>query len=358
MRGISVRKLDRYVGRTVLVAIGLVLAIIVGLDAITALIDESDDISETYTFSQVGRYVALTIPGRCYEFIPFAALIGCLIGLGQLASSSELVVMRSAGVSTARLVWVVMQPALLVAAAGFLVGEYVAPKTEQIAESQRAIAQSKREGFVGRHGLWNREGNTFLHFNAVEIDGIAHGVTLLQFDDKRRLQSSLRAQKAVHHGDYWTMENVVKTDFSSWETGRSEYGTLRWDTRISPELLTMVMVAPEYLPVSDLYRYSAYLFQQGLDSDDYQLALWKKLLQPAAIGGLVLVAISFIFGPLRDGTMGFRIFAGVIVGIVFRTSQDLLGPASLVFGFSPLYAAAIPILLCFIAGALMLRKTG
>jgi lipopolysaccharide export system permease protein len=352
------RRLDHYVGRTVLVSIGLVLVIIVGLDAITAFIDEAEDISETYTFVQVGLYVLLTLPGRFYEFVPFAALIGCLIGLGQLASTSELVVMRSAGVSTGRLVWVVMKPALLVAVIGFVIGDYVAPRTEQIAESQRAIAQSKREGFVGRHGLWNREGNTFLHFNAVEASGIAHGVTLLQFDENRRLQFALQAIRATHQGDYWTMEQVVKTDFTTWETSRSRHETLRWETRISPELLTMVVVAPEYLPVSDLYRYSAYLYQQGLDSDDYQLALWRKLLQPVAIGGLVLVAISFIFGPLRDGTMGFRIFAGVIVAIVFRTSQDLLGPASLVYGFSPLYAAAIPIIICLLAGALMLRRAG
>ena len=93
-----------------------------------------------------------------------------------------------------------------------------------------------------------------------------------------------------------------------------------------------------------------------LDSDDYQLALWGKILQPAAIGALVLVAISFIFGPLREGTMGFRIFAGVIVGIVFRTSQDLLAPASLVFGFAPIYAALVPILLCVAAGMLLLLR--
>ena len=54
--------------------------------------------------------------------------------------------------------------------------------------------------------------------------------------------------------------------------------------------------------------------------------------------------------------MGFRIFAGVIVGIVFRTSQDLLGPASLVFGFAPVYAALGPILLCVAAGLLLLAR--
>lgn len=350
------RRLDRYIGRSVIGAILLVLVIIVGLDAITAFIDESDDISETYTFGQVALYVLLTLPGRFYEFMPFAALIGCMVGLGQLAGSSELVVMRAAGVSIGRLVWYSMKPALLVALLGFLVGEYVAPRAEQLAESRRAMAQNPGESFGGRHGIWNREGNTFLHFNALETDGSVHGITLLQFDDRQRMQSALRARRAVFQGDYWVMEEVVKTDFSSWQTSRVHHPTLRWDTGITPQLLTLVIVEPGQLPLGDLYRYSRYLQQQGLDADDYQLALWRKLLQPAAIASLVLVAISFIFGPLREGNMGFRVFVGVIVGIVFRTSQDLLGPASMVFGFSPLYAALVPILICFFAGLVLLGR--
>ena len=349
-------RLDRYVGKTVLAAILLVLAIIVGLDAVAAFIDEADNIDQTYTFGQVTLYVVLTLPGRFYEFIPFAALIGCLIGLGQLASSSELVVMRGAGVSTGRLVWIVMKPALLVAVAGFLIGEYLAPKTEQLAQSRRAIAQNPGEGVAGRYGIWNREGNSFLHFNALEANGVVYGVTLLQFDSRYRLQSALRAQRATFQRDHWLMEQVVKTDFTSWATSTTRHTTLRWDTGTTPELLTMEVVAPDQLPLADLYRYSRYLMQQGLDADDFELAMWRKILQPAAIAGLVLVAISFIFGPLRDGTMGFRIFAGVIVGIVFRTSQDLLGPASLVFGFSPLYAALIPIAVCMIFGIALLHK--
>lgn len=352
------RGLDRYIGWTVLSATLLVLAILVGLDGIALFIDEADDISETYGFLQVALYVGLSLPGTVYEYIPFAALIGCMLGLGQLATTSELVVMRAAGVSVGRLTWLAMKPALLIAAMGFALGEYMAPATDQMAETRRALAQNPGESFGGRHGVWNREGNTFLHFNAVEAKGgLVHGITLLQMDDKLRMQSSLRARFATYHGDYWTMENVVQTTFRSWETVREESATLRWDTGITPQLLAMVVVEPSQLTLGDLYRYSRYLQQQGLESEDYQLALWRKLLQPLAVAALVLVAISFIFGPLRDGTMGFRIFAGVIVGIVFRTSQDLLGPASMVFGFSPLYAALAPILLCMGAGLILLART-
>ncbi|MEP4484438.1 MAG: LPS export ABC transporter permease LptG [Halioglobus sp.] len=349
-------RLDRYVGSTILNAVLLVLLILVGLDAVAAFIDESDNISESYRFLDVCWYVLRTLPGRVYEFIPFAALIGSLIGLGQLASTSELVVMRGAGVSTGRLVWVVMKPALMVALAGFLIGELLAPRFEQLAQSGRAIAQNPGQGVAGRYGIWHREADTFLHFNALEADGAVYGVTLLQFDNAQRLVSALGARRAVYQGDHWRLEQVNKTDFNSWETRRSSLESLRWDTNVTPELLRMEVVSPDKLPLVDLYRYSRYLMQQGLNADDFELAMWRKLLQPLAVSGLVLVAISFIFGPLRDGTMGLRIFAGVIVGIAFRTSQDLLGPASLVFGFSPLYAALVPIILCVLVGIALLSR--
>ncbi|MEP0202147.1 MAG: LPS export ABC transporter permease LptG [Halioglobus sp.] len=349
-------RLDRYVGGTILNAVLLVLLILVGLDAVAAFIDESDDISQSYRFPDVCWYVLQTLPGRVYEFIPFAALIGCLTGLGQLASTSELVVMRGAGVSTGRLVWIVMKPALMVALAGFLIGEFLAPRFEQLAQSGRALAQNPGEGVAGRYGIWHREADTFLHFNALEADGAVYGVTLLQFDNAQRLVSALGARRAVYQGDHWRLEKVNKTDFNSWETRRSSLESLRWDTNVTPQLLRMEVVSPDKLPLVDLYRYSRYLMQQGLNADDFELAMWRKLLQPLAVSGLVLVAISFIFGPLRDGTMGLRIFAGVIVGIAFRTSQDLLGPASLVFGFSPLYAALAPIILCLLVGVALLSR--
>lgn len=349
-------RLDRHIGRTVLGAILLVLVVIVGLDAISAFIDESGDLSDSYTALEIGLYVLLTLPGRLYEFLPFAALIGALAGLGQLASGSELVVMRSAGVSTGRLVWMAMKPALLVALLGFALGETLAPETEQMAESRRAMALNPGEGVTGRYGIWNREANSFMHFNALEPAGVVHGVTLLQFDDAQQLKSALRAQRASFQGDHWLLEQVRRTDFSNWATRQSEHVTLRWDTAVTPELLTMEVVSPDRLPLMDLYRYSRYLMQQGLDADDFELALWRKLLQPVALAALVLVAISFIFGPLREGTMGLRIFAGVLVGVSFRISQDLLGPASLVFGFAPLYAALVPLLICLLAGFALLTR--
>ena len=120
--------------------------------------------------------------------------------------------------------------------------------------------------------------------------------------------------------------------------------------------LTLDVVEPETLPVLELWPYAQYLKQQGMVFVDIELAFWRKLLQPLATLGLVLVAMSFIFGPLREGTMGARIFVGVIVGVVFRISQDFFGPASLIFGYDPLVAALVPIAVCWLGGTWLLWR--
>ena len=133
-------KLDRYIGSSVFLAILAVLGIILGLASLFAFIDETGNISDSYTVMDVLSYVLLTAPRRMYDMLPMAALIGCLIGLGSLASNSELTIMRAAGVSIGRIVWSVMKPMLVVMVAGVLVGEYVAPATETMAQANRALA--------------------------------------------------------------------------------------------------------------------------------------------------------------------------------------------------------------------------
>ncbi|WP_376780158.1 LptF/LptG family permease, partial [Stutzerimonas nitrititolerans] len=170
-------KLDRYIGIHVLLAILSVLGIIVGLALLFAFIDELGDVKGSYGLVDAARYVLFTTPSRIHEMLPMAALIGCLIGLGTLASNSELTVMRAAGVSLARIVMAVMKPMLVLMLAGVLIGEYVAPWSEDIAQAGRASAQGAGEAQSSKRGLWHRQGEEFVHINAVQPGGKLLGVT-------------------------------------------------------------------------------------------------------------------------------------------------------------------------------------
>ncbi len=351
-------KLDRYIGVQVFLAILSVLGIIVGLALLFAFIDELGDVEGSYGLGDVLQYVLLTSPRRLYEMLPMAALIGCLIGLGTLASSSELTIMRAAGVSLGRIVLAVMKPMLVLLVAGILIGEYVAPWSEDLAQARRSLAQGAGEAQSSKRGLWHRQENEFVHVNAVQPGGVLVGVTRYRFDEERRLLSSSFARRASYQGDYWQLQNISTTHFRGDHTEVLRAAEERWDVQLTPQLLGTVVMEPESLSITGLWRYIHYLGEQGLNNGRYWLAFWSKVLQPAVTVALVLLAISFIFGPLRSVTLGQRIFTGVVVGFVFRIIQDLLGPASQVFGFSPLLAVVLPAAVCALIGVWLLRRAG
>ncbi|MDK2352083.1 MULTISPECIES: LPS export ABC transporter permease LptG [Pseudomonas aeruginosa group] len=354
-------KLDRYIGVTVFVAILAVLGVILGLALLFAFIDELNDVSASYGIGEALRFIALTAPRRAYDMLPMAALIGCLVGLGTLASNSELTIMRAAGVSLSRIVWAVMKPMLVLMLAGILVGEYVAPWTENIAQSGRALAQGGGDSQSSKRGLWHRQGREYIHINAVQPNGVLYGVTRYRFDEQRALESASFAKRARFENGHWQLEEVTTTFLHMKEVKHTVVMnslTEPWDVQLSPQLLNTVVMEPEALSISGLWQYIHYLADQGLNNNRYWLAFWTKVLQPLVTAALVLMAISFIFGPLRSVTLGQRIFTGVLVGFVFRIAQDLLGPSSLVFDFPPLLAVVIPASACALAGLWLLRRAG
>lgn len=350
------RKIHRYIGRTVLASMAVVLLVIVALDAISALVDQLGDMKGNYNFPEVLMYVGLTLPSRIYEQIPMSALIGSLVGLGILAGNSELTVMRAAGISVWQITWCVMKPAMFFIGISLLLGESVIPLTDQVAESRRSIAQGDRAALQSRSGLWTREGNEFIHINAVLPNGKIYGVTHFQFGEDQRLVRSSFSEQAIYQGGHWVEQGIHETFLSDEGTRVSVTPLREWRSEMTPSLMNILVLNPEELSIQNLHSYANFIGEQGVDTQEYRLAFWQKLLEPLATASLVLIAVSFIFGPLREVPMGHRIFTGVVFGIVFRTSQDLLGPSSLVFGFSPLLAVGVPIAICCLIGLYLLRR--
>lgn len=354
------RKLSRYVGRTVLAATVVVLLSFIGLDVIFRVIEEAGKMEGNYTFAVVVGHELLKTPARLYELMPMVGLIGCLAGLGSMANTSELVVMRAAGASTFRLVWIALRPALLMLLIAMLVGEYVAPHTQQMAHVYRAKARDYDAAFQGDRGVWIRDDRDFVLVNVVQSSGVMYGINLFRFDRNNRLEHLLQAERATFTGDQWLMEEVEKTDFilqpdseQIKKTGLSRY---HWQSTLEPELLSIAVAEPADLQLTQLHDYIDYLKSQSLNSSIYQLAFWEKVFYPLMMISLVLVGISFVFGPLRQVSMGYRIFWGILIGIGFQTLQDTLAPVSMVFGFPAVLAMSVPVLLSMLIGAIMLAR--
>lgn len=354
-------KLDSYVARNVLMATLVVMIVIVGLDAIFTLVDELDNLKGNYKLADALLFSGLRLPRRIYEYMPMACLIGCLAGLGSMAANSELTVMRAAGISINRIMIAVLKPMAVLMMISLLLGEFVVPSLERIAQAHKAVAQGASEALSNKgKGYWHREGNTFMRFNAVEPGGVLHGITRYEFTEKNELKQVVYAQRAIYQRAYWQMENIVITHIDEGEleqrVWQEKQASGRWDTELTPEKLSVVIVSPRDMSISGLYQYASYLDEQGLNSDRYMLSFWRKVTQPLSTFALVILGISFIFGPLRSVTPGYRIFSGIIVGMIYKYAEELLSPASIVLGFEPALASIIPIGGSFLLGMLLMRK--
>lgn len=352
-------KLDRYVGKTVLMATLVVILVIVGLDAVFTLVDELDQLKGAYGIVEALEFMGLRLPRRAYEYMPMACLIGCLAGLGGMAANSELTVMRAAGLSVSRIIWSVIKPVALLMVLSIAVAEYAIPTLERIAQSQKAVAQGKDELMSNKgKGYWHREGNQFMRFTAVEPNGVLHGITLFYFDDERNLLRVIRSKRAIYQRDYWQMQNVSELLISDEATREQTYESRVWDSGLTPQSLSVVMIEPRDMSITNLYDYAKYLEAQDLNADNYLLSFWKKVTQPLGTFALVILGAAFIFGPLRQVTAGSRIFSGILVGLVYKYLEEILAPASIVLGFEPILASIIPIVLSASVGIYLLRKAG
>ncbi|HTQ98936.1 MAG TPA: LPS export ABC transporter permease LptG [Candidatus Acidoferrum sp.] len=360
-------RLERYIARQVFAAMALVLLVLGGLDLLLSTIDELGDTKYGYGAAQALLYMLYTAPRHIYELLPASALIGALAGLGSLAATNELVGMQAAGMSRWQIARAVMQPTLLVMLLGLALGEFAAPQLGWRAEVNKTLALGVGVGQT-RYGHWERDGHNFFHFNTIEPDGVLHTVVLFEFDDKQRLLHQLEAENAVYQGPvagsdsrhHWQLVNgnVLGFDYREGETVNTHetFTAKDWELDLTPDLLQNVVVDPADMAISDLWRFAGRFQQQGLESGPYFLGFWRKALQPINTAALVMMAISFIFGPLRSSSMGSRVFIAISLGLVVTIVQKLLQNLSLVYHLPPLSAVVLPITLCLLAGMVLLQR--
>ena len=153
----------------------------------------------------------------------------------------------------------------------------------------------------------------------------------------------------------WTEENVSLTNLDASYTTTEKYVTRNWETDLTPELLTVNFLPPESLGVKILQNHINFLDQQKINAELFRLVLFQKFLYPFLVLALTLVSVGTAIGPLRDSTMGYRIFLGVTGGVLLKLFQDLSSSYMLVYDLPVIYGVVLPIIFCVVLGVLLIR---
>lgn len=350
------RKIDHYVGLSVLLSVCLVAFVLLGLDFAITFIEEVKRINEQYTAGVLMQVLALRIPGKLAEYLPVASLIGTLIGLGALASTSEITVMRAAGIPLWRIGFAACKPILLLALLGLVVAEFVSPIAEQKANLVDKLQPGKNREFAISGGSWLKTSGDYVYIDAADQNGNLYKITIYDREGDQ-LQAISSAQSATQVTDNtWQLNNIKTSTFTDDRVIVAQAETALWTSSLKADYLYLSTQEPDSLSLTQLYQYSSFLKDQDLNAGDYELAFWNKVFRPLSSLALVIVAISTIFGPLRSSTMGARIFSGVLIGLVFQNSLYMSGRFSLVSSVPPLIGILVPILICFIVGLYLLKR--
>lgn len=350
------RILDLYIGRIIASTTFITLAVFVSLSGIIKFVEQMKSVGKgNYDIAHAALYVLYAVPQDVALFFPMSALIGGLIGMGMMASSSELVVMQAAGLSRLDIIKSVMKSAVLLILVSMAVGEWLAPQGEAAARQIRAQAISGGSLISASGGTWAKDGDYFVHIGEVQDQGSLKDIQIYRFNENLKLSSWVSASSAIYQQDSWQLRDVIETSVNATEIIKESQPIMSWQSTLTPDKLGVVTVKPESLSLQGLNEYLDYLEANDQDPSRYLLAFWRKVAQPFTLAVMLLVALSFIFGPLRSVSMGARIMMGVATGILFFIVNEVLGSLSLVYQLPAMFGAFMPSVI-FVSIALYLMN--
>ncbi|MGD9842879.1 MAG: LPS export ABC transporter permease LptG [Steroidobacteraceae bacterium] len=350
--------LARYVIREVLGYTAMVMAVLLTLIGLYLFLSQTEELG-------VGRYgvfdalvvVACRLPQQAFTLLPIAGLMGALLALGNMARSSELVVMRGAGVSVFRLAgWVAMAGAVLTVLA-WGIGDYLAPPAEQFASRYKTLAKTNQYLAGGGQALWAKDGDVFVSVQKQGGTAELGSLHVVRFDDQHRLQSVARADSAkVDQSQVWQLQGYRETRFTADRVIASTRATAELNTSLSAEFLSSASADPETLTGRALLRYVRYLEANQLESAEYRTAFWTRVARTCTLLVIVMLAVPFSFGPMRSSGMGARMVIGILVGATFFLLAKMLDNGRVVYDLDPLVVAWGPTFVLALATSIALAR--
>ena len=351
------RILDLYIGRVITSTTFLTLMVFISLSGITKFVEQMRSVGKgSYDLSHAALYVLYAVPRDVEMFFPMAALIGGLIGIGMLASNSELVVMQAAGLSRLDIIKSVMKSATVLIIISMIIAEWIAPVGEASARQVKAQAISGGSLIAAKGGTWAKDGDYFVHIDEVQDTGTLNGIQIYRFNEQLQLTSWLSAQSAQYQNKSWLLKDATETHVVNEQVVSTHKTEQSWVSSLTPDKLGVVTVKPESLSIRGLVDYLDYLQKNKQDPSRYELALWRKIAQPITLAVMLLLALSFIFGPLRSVSMGARIMMGVAMGIAFFITNEVFGSLSLVYQLPAMFGALMPSLIFASIAVFFIKK--
>ncbi|UOP05686.1 LPS export ABC transporter permease LptG [Conchiformibius kuhniae] len=334
--------LTRYVVLRLGKASLLALMALVSLYGFFDLLGEAGNIGKgTYTTATAFQYVLLQMPARAYLLMPLAVLTGALFAFGRLAADCEWAVVKTSGVDTWGIVRMVLVFGGAFAVATALLGEWAAPEMSRRADALKAAAKSGQV-LAAQDGIWIKENGSMVYVASVLPDNGLTGVKIWRYGDDFRLQEAISAPRARVGEGQWLLFDSRSSRITPERVETVVQPQRVWASGVGRALLATLQVKPEQMSWTALGRYIRHLEHNRQQTQMYRVAWWNKLVYPAAVVVMALLALAFTPVSGRHANMGLKLFGGVCLGLLFYFSGRLFGFTSRLYGVPAWVAALLP----------------
>ena len=205
-------------------------------------------------------------------------------------------------------------------------------------DTARVVAQQFRSGF------WFKQDQTFVNIRSVLADLTLVGISIYEFDGDFRLRNVRTAESGSFSGNgHWRLKTVRNTEIALTGTRVTQTDNYTWETVLRPSLLTVYQVAPEKLELNTLWANMRLLGAGTQKTTRFEIAFWNKIFYPAAVLVMMIVALPFSYFQRRQGGVGFRIFAGTMLGLMFFLIGRLFSNLGVLNDWPALFSAAFPL---------------
>ena len=337
---------DRYIGRNIIASSLVALIVLIAIFSFFSLVDQLDDTGHAnYGVFQAIEYVLLTIPRLSYELFPIATVIGCMAGLGILANNNELVIFRTSGISKMQLAYSLIKTGLIFILVSMLIGEVIAPISEQAAQQKRSVALTEQITMKSKYGFWSRDGDSYINIRKILPNEKLEEIHIYEFDKNRQLRTTIHAESAEYDNGKWLLQNILKTEISKNKIIKHSYENAEWEALLNPEVINLVTIKPRYLSLYGLINYIEHLKSNNQDSRIYRQALWQKVLNPLMIIIMMLLAVCMVKCDARPVGLGQRVFIGVLIGITFHLANQVTRHLGIVYDIPIFVSVTLPTIL-------------
>jgi len=370
---------ERYLARQIYAAFGFILFALVALFLFFDILSELGSVKGQYTLPLALLHVLLKAPSRISEIIPIAGLIGSIYVFAMLASQSEFTILRIAGLDMRRGLTTLAKISLPLVIATLVMSEWLGPYTENLSDQIRMKALASSYSSQFKTGVWVKDrlrdedgsgpirpGVRYVNVGKIEQDNEIKNIRMYEFDDAYRLLSIRSAVSGrFDQTGTWILDDVTETRFK--ETKQADplnpvysaqtivHPIISLNSEVTPQILSVLLVSPEKMSIFSLGRFISHLTDNKQDVQRHSIAFWKKVIYPFTIFVMLALALPFAYLKVRAGSVGIKVFGGIMLGMSFQLFNSLFSNVGLLGSWPALLTAITPPLVYFILAMVGLR---